>query len=116
MKKLSIIAFFFLFITTTSFSQYQTTPAAKRWADSGFNTLNNDERIAQLMVLRGSSITAKGIVYFDQEVNDAITKYNVGGVCLFQGHPVKQANIVNNYQRIAKTPVLICIDADWGLG
>ena len=89
MKKLSVTAFFFLFLTTVSFAQYQTTPAAKRWADSVFNTLNNDQRIAQLMVLRGSSITAKGVVYYDQEVNEAITKYDVGGVCLFQGPPVK---------------------------
>jgi beta-N-acetylhexosaminidase len=105
-----------LLLFFSSFSQYQTTPAAKRWADSVFKTLDNDQRIAQLMVLRGSSITAKGVVYYDQEVNDAITKYDVGGVCLFQGPPVKQVNIVNNYQRIAKTPVLICIDAEWGLG
>ena len=99
-----------------SFAQYTTTPAATRWADSVFNTLSNEERIAQLMVLRGSSITGKGVVYFDKEVNDAISKYNVGGVCLFQGPPVKQANMVNHYQKIAKTPVLICIDAEWGLG
>ena len=116
MKKLSVTAFFFLFITTVSFAQYQTTAAAKRWADSVFNTLNNDERIGQLMVVRGSTISSKGVIYFDKEVNDLITKYNVGGVCLFQGPPVKQATIVNNYQRIAKTPVLICIDAEWGLG
>ncbi len=116
MKKLTATAFFFLSIIAISFSQYQTTPRALAWADSVFNTLNNEQRIAQLMVLRGSSISAKGVVYFDKEVNDAITKYNVGGVCLFQGPPVKQANIVNNYQRIAKTPVLICIDAEWGLG
>jgi len=115
MKK-TIITTFFLFIFYASFAQYQTTPAALRWADSVFNTLNNNERIAQLMVLRGSSISSKGVIYYDKEVNETITKYNVGGVCLFQGPPVKQANIVNNYQKIAKTPVLICIDAEWGLG
>ena len=116
MKKLLLTAFLFLYIIPFSFAQYQTSPAAFRWADSVFNTINNDERIAQLMVLRGSSISSKGVIYYDKEVNAAITKYNVGGVCLFQGPPVKQANIVNNYQRIAKTPVLICIDAEWGLG
>lgn len=116
MKKHLLSTVFFLLIASASFSQYQTTHAALQWADSVFNTLNNDQRIAQLMVLRGSSITPKGVVYYDKEVNDLIAKYNVGGVCLFQGPPVKQAIIVNNYQRIAKTPVLICIDAEWGLG
>ena len=115
MRKLLITAFFFIPVLSL-FAQYQSSPAAFRWADSVFNTLNNDERIAQLMVLRGSSITPKGIIFYDQEVNELIKKYNVGGVCLFQGSPVKQANIVNNYQRLAKTPLLICIDAEWGLG
>ncbi|MDQ6723348.1 MAG: serine hydrolase, partial [Thermoproteota archaeon] len=117
MVKKSFLNFlFFLIIAFNSFAQYQSTPAAFRWADSVFNTLNNDERIAQLMVLRGSSISPKGITFYDQEVNDLIKKYNIGGVVLFQGSPVKQANIVNNYQHIAKTPLLICIDAEWGLG
>src|SRR5665647_599476 len=116
MKKHLFPALFLVLINLVSFSQYQTTPAALRWADSVFNTLNNDQRIAQLMVLRGSSITSKGVAYYDQEVNELITKYNIGGVCLFQGPPVKQANIVNHYQSIAKTPLLICIDAEWGLG
>lgn len=116
MKKLPVTVFLFLLITSISSAQYQTTPAAYKWADSVFNTLNNTERIAQLMVVRGSSISSRGVVYFDKEVNDVITKYNVGGVCLFQGPPVKQATITNNYQKIAKTPVLICIDAEWGLG
>ncbi len=115
-KKALFLSFLLLFINTFLLAQYQTTPAAKIWSDSVFKTLNNEERIAQLMVLRGSSITAKGVVYYDKEVNDLITKYNIGGVVLFQGPPVRQATIVNNYQRIAKTPLLICIDAEWGLG
>ncbi len=115
MKKYFITGVFFLFVSG-SFAQYQTLPAAQNWADSVFNTLNNDQRIAQLMVLRGSSISSKGVIFYDKEVNELITKYNVGGVCLFQGSPGKQANIVNHYQSIAKTPLLICIDAEWGLG
>ncbi|MBK7884910.1 MAG: serine hydrolase [Chitinophagaceae bacterium] len=37
-------------------------------------------------------------------------------MCVFQGSPVKQANIINKLQAIAKTPVLMCIDAEWGVG
>ena len=116
MAKKIFLLFLLPLTILNSYSQYQTPPAAKRWADSVFNTLTNDERIGQLMVVRGSTISSKGVIYFDKEVNDLITKYNVGGVCLFQGPPVKQATIINNYQKIAKTPVLICIDAEWGLG
>src|SRR5258705_4748900 len=48
-------------------------------------------------------------------VND-IQKYNVGALCFFQGGPVRQANLTNYYQSIAKTPLMITIDAEYGLG
>jgi len=34
----------------------------------------------------------------------------------FQGGPVRQANLTNYYQALAKTPLLISIDGEWGLG
>ena len=45
-----------------------------------------------------------------------IKQYNVGGLCFFQGGPIRQANLNNYYQSIAKTPLLITMDAEWGLG
>lgn len=51
-----------------------------------------------------------------QQVADLIQKYNVGSLCWFQGGPVRQANLNNYYQSIAKTPLLMTIDAEWGLG
>ena len=55
-----------------------------------------------------------------QEQIDGVTKliqdYNVGGLCFFQGGPVRQANMTNYYQSIAKTPLMVCIDGEWGLG
>ncbi|WP_204311522.1 glycoside hydrolase family 3 N-terminal domain-containing protein, partial [Stenotrophomonas maltophilia] len=49
-------------------------------------------------------------------VKELITKYNVGGLCFFQGGPVRQAILTNEYQQLAKTPLMICIDGEWGLG
>lgn len=55
-----------------------------------------------------------------QEQVDAVTKlindYNIGGLCFFQGGPVRQAVLTNYYQSIAKTPLMISIDGEWGLG
>lgn len=51
-----------------------------------------------------------------QQVSDLIQKYNVGALCWFQGGPVRQANLNNYYQSIAKTPLMMTIDAEWGLG
>lgn len=68
------------------------------------------------MVLRVSEKTPAGIVFYDEKVAKAIRKYNIGGIALFQGGPVKQATFINYFQSLAKTPLLVCIDAEWGLG
>ncbi|MEO6290687.1 MAG: glycoside hydrolase family 3 N-terminal domain-containing protein [Ginsengibacter sp.] len=116
MHKFLLTIFFLFAIRLISFSQIQQNPAAEHWADSVFNTLTDDERIAQLMVLRESEITKDGVVIYDSAITAAVKKYNIGGIVLFQGSPVKQANFINSFQAVAKTPLMVCIDAEWGLG
>ncbi len=116
MNRFWLTVFFLITISSSTFSQIQKNKNAQYWADSVFNTLNDDQRIAQLMVLRESSYTKDGPVYYDSLIADAINKYNIGGICLFQGGTVKQANFINYFQSIAKTPLMVCIDAEWGLG
>lgn len=88
------------------------------WVDSVFKSLSPEERIAQLMVVRLSTYDAKNktAIFFDDRVDSLVRQYNIGGICLFQGSPVKQATIINRLQSIAKTPILMCIDAEWGVG
>lgn len=106
---------FLLILSATAEAQNN---AAQAWADSVLKTLSPDERIAQLMVVRLSTYDSKTktVTFFDKQVSELIKQYNIGGICLFQGSPVKQANILNALQAQAKTPILMCIDAEWGLG
>lgn len=91
----------------------EQTPAAIHWADSVANTLTPEQKIAQLMIIRAHSNLGQD--HIDQ-VTNLIKKYNVGGLCFFQGGPVRQATLTNYYQNIAKTPLMIAIDGEWGLG
>lgn len=111
MKKLIVL--FFLIVSVKGFTQNNKAAA---WADSVLKTLSGDEKIAQLMVVRLSEKTATGFNYFDKKVEELVRQYNIGGVCLFQGGPQLQATTVNHLQAIAKTPILMCIDGEWGLG
>jgi beta-N-acetylhexosaminidase len=113
MKKQVILLF--TFCITTLFSIAQNT-AAQKWVDSVFASLTPDQRIAQLMVVRLSERTPKGILFYDDKVKELVKKYNIGGVCLFQGNPTWQANTVNSLQALAKTPIMMCIDGENGLG
>lgn len=87
---------------------------ASSWADSVYKSLTNDERIAQLIVTRLSSmdVKTKKITFLYDQVAELVKKYNIGGVCVFQGSPVLQAGYLNNLQAMAKTPILVSIDAN----
>ena len=111
-KKIVLV---FICRITTSFLWAQNSPAQK-WVDSVFASLTPDQRIAQLMVVRLSERTSTGILFYDKKVTELVKKYNIGGVCLFQGNPTLQAATVNSLQAIAKTPIMMCIDGENGLG
>ncbi len=111
MGKIFLITSFF--ISTISFSQYNSKLSAEQWVDSVFNSLTKEERIAQLMVIRAHSNLGPDHV---QQVTDLIQQYNIGALCFFQGGPIRQAVLTNFYQSISKTPLMITIDGEWGLG
>lgn len=53
---------------------------------------------------------------YDNRVESYIDDYNIGGVTFFAGDPVEQVKVTNEWQANAKVPLLISIDAEWGLG
>ena len=87
--------------------------SASQWVDSVFQSLNQDERIAQLIMIRAHSNLGQD--HINAVVRD-IRDNKVGGVIFFQGGPVRQANLTNYYQSISKVPLLVAIDGEWGLG
>ncbi|MBC5772934.1 glycoside hydrolase family 3 C-terminal domain-containing protein [Pontibacter sp. KCTC 32443] len=86
---------------------------SSRWVDSVFNSLTPEQRIAQLMIVEAFS--DKGPKY-EADVMRLIKKYQVGGIIFFQGGPVRQARLTNQYQAAAKVPLLIAMDAETGVG
>jgi beta-N-acetylhexosaminidase len=94
------------------------TDIENAWVNKQYAKFSKDERIAQLMIVRLSAIDSKTkvITFYDDKVAGLVKKYNIGGVCVFQGSPVKQAIMINKLQAMAKTPIMMCIDAEWGVG
>ena len=91
------------------FLKYMNHP----WVDSVLNTLSLDQQIAQCIWVAGYS--NKDISHA-VEMADIIRKYGIGGIIFFQGTPDKQAELTNFYQKISKVPLLVSIDAEWGIG
>lgn len=83
-----------------------------RWVDSVFNALTPEERITQLFMI--AAYSNKDMKHV-RETRELIQKYNVGGLIMMQGGPMRHAKLVNYYQSLAKTPLLLSIDGEWGL-
>jgi beta-glucosidase-like glycosyl hydrolase/CubicO group peptidase (beta-lactamase class C family) len=83
------------------------------WVDSVYESLSKDERIAQLFMVRAYSNKDQDHV---ESILKLIKKYKIGGLCFFQGGPVRQVNLTNLYQATSKTPLMVAQDFEWGLG
>src|SRR5690606_18580613 len=108
---------FFSFIFPSSFSSekvktFQPMSDAQKWVDSVFNGLTEDQRTAQLFMVAAYS---KQGVQPEAKIEKLIKEYNIGGLIFMQGGPGRQAVLTNYYQSIAKTPLMIGIDGEWGV-
>ncbi|MDA1267693.1 MAG: serine hydrolase [Bacteroidetes bacterium] len=83
------------------------------WVDSVFHALTFEERLGQLFMVAAYSNKDQRHV---DEISALIQKENLGGLIFFQGGPNRQARLTNYYQAQAKTPLMIAMDAEWGIG
>lgn len=88
-------------------------PGELYWVDSVFNALTPEERIAQLFMVPAYSNKS---MEDNRKITELVSKYNIGGIIFFQGGPITQARMTNTWQSLAKTPLLVAIDGEWGLG
>lgn len=84
-----------------------------RWVDSVYNILSLEEKIGQLFMVAAYS---GGKNYNEPLITELISKRQIGGLIFMQGDPVNQATQTNKYQQMAQVPLLIGMDAEWGLG
>ncbi len=85
---------------------------ATPWADSMFSTFTLDEKIGQLMMVAAfSNKDAK----HEKEIASLVSEHKIGGLIFFQGGPIRQAKLTNQYQSLARTPLLLGMDLEWGL-
>ncbi len=82
------------------------------WVDSVLNSLDADQRIGQLFMVAAYSNRGPEHV---QAITKLITDCHIGGLIFFQGGPTRQAVLTNYYQSLTALPLLVSIDAEWGL-
>ena len=108
--------FLFLLIWVSGISQ--TNPllaedyhAQEKWVDSLYGSMSLEERVGQLFM---ASIWSQNKNEADS-IRKRIKENHIGGLIFSKGGPVKQANLTNEFQSISKIPLLVGMDAEWGL-
>ncbi|MAN60143.1 MAG: beta-N-acetylglucosaminidase [Flavobacteriaceae bacterium] len=118
MKKLLII-FSCLFSIIPVFSQNidpllvpDELVVQEKWVDSVYGNMALQEKIGQLFMVDvfSSDPTSK-----TDKVKELIDNQYIGGVIFSKGGPQRQAKLNNEFQARSKTPLLIGMDAEWGL-
>lgn len=132
MKKILLFAFITLFSLNHSHAQMHGMKKAPRatksakvntknlkktlgsvWVDSVMKDMTLSQKVAQLMVIRVPlNLEGKPQREFEQVIRET----EVGGVCFFVGSAEKTLPLIKRFQSISKVPLLVCIDAEWGLG
>jgi len=91
---------------------FPETSAEKRWVDSIYNQMTFDEKVGQLFMV--AAYSNKDTIHTNA-IEKLVTENKIGGLIFFQGGPMRQARLTNKYQSLAKVPLFIGIDAEWGL-
>lgn len=106
-----IKSLFLLLVLAFSVGTSVAQDAESRWVDSVYNSLTLEQRVAQLICMRANQPDKP----FYEDVAKYIKQYNIGGVCFFRAEAEAQVNQTNAWQAIAQTPLMVSIDAEWGL-
>lgn len=117
MRQIFIFIFFFFILFT--FGQTYPNPlqhidakAQQKWVDSVYASMSLKEKVGQLyMVQVMSNQDAKT----KNSIIKLIREQHIGGIIYSNGGPLRQAKLNNELQSLSKLPLLIGMDAEWGL-
>jgi beta-glucosidase-like glycosyl hydrolase len=120
MKKLLYTSLFiFSLISFTAQAQYQPKniseedlKKAHHWVNKTYRSLSQDEKLGQLFIV--ALYTNKGEDYINQ-IRNIVVNDKIGGLILMQDDAAREINLVNEFQQKSKIPMMIGMDAEWGL-
>src|SRR5690554_4621405 len=114
-----LFAFILMFGSLVGFSQEKNPLIVKKdfenqkkWVDSIYENMTLQEKLGQLFMVDLFSSDPKSK---SDKIKDLITNYHLGGIIFSKGGPVRQAKLTNEFQALAKVPLMIGMDAEWGL-
>ena len=87
-------------------------PHCRQWVDSVMNRLSLKEKVGQLFIYTIAPVDTKANQAL---LREAVDTYKVGGLLFSGGKMQTQAILTNQAQRMARLPLMITFDGEWGL-
>lgn len=84
----------------------------RQWVDSVMNKLTLREKVGQLFIYTIAPVDTKRNQIL---LKDAVDTYKVGGLLFSGGKMQNQVELTNRAQRMAKVPLMLTFDGEWGL-
>lgn len=94
------------------YKHVQDTVACKRWVEGQLNSMTLKQKIGQLFIHTVAPYTTQSN---KQNISDAVKEYGIGGLLFSGGEVAKQIELTNYAQNMARIPLLITFDGEWGL-
>ncbi len=85
---------------------------AEEWVNKTYNNLSQDEKLGQLFIV--ALYTNKGEEFINN-IRNIVVQDKIGGLILMQDDAAREIELVNEFQAKSKVPLLIGMDAEWGL-
>jgi beta-N-acetylhexosaminidase len=95
-----------------SFLHWHDDKACMDWVNKTYDSLTNDERIAQCYMLSAHIDSLPEML----KIEELVKQGRAGGIIFFKGHPTNHVYWTNRLQKEAKIPLMIGLDGEWGLG
>ena len=108
-----------LFFSLHLSAQYQPKNISKedlkkadQWVNKTYNSLSQDQKLGQLFIV--ALYTNKGEDHISN-VRRIVEQEQIGGLILMQDDAAREITLVNEFQSKSKVPLMIGMDAEWGL-
>lgn len=111
-----IVLFCFSLILEAQYQPKNISPSeikkANEWVSKTYNALSQDEKLGQLFIV--ALYTNKDEAHING-VRNIVVNEKIGGLILMQDDAAREINLVNEFQKKSKIPLMIGMDAEWGL-
>lgn len=82
------------------------------WVEAQLSSLSPDSKLGQLFMLGAYPKNGESD---EKKVLESIEKEQIGGLIFFRGTEMQIARLTNLYQKKSSVPLMMAIDAEWGL-